>query len=135
VENFTPLQDVSQPTRSRFTSSQKAPPSRSRIRTTRRHQNHQYLDSLLRSKCPKDRLTALNIAIQFRDGHNSAEIIPNEFLDELLEDAGNEKYFCFCCPKDKKARTITPARDHVRKSLGNFPFKCPSSWWCVMFLL
>lgn len=109
-------------------SSLKATPTRTRTRTTPRHQHHQYLDSLLRSKCPKDRMHALNVAIQFRDEHNPDELIPNDLLDELLEAAGDDKYFCFCCPRARKARTITPARDHVRKSLGNFPFQCSNSW-------
>jgi hypothetical protein len=113
-------------------SSLKAASTRTRTRTTPRHQHHQYLDSLLRSKCPKDRLPALNIAIQFRDEHGIDELIPNDLLDELLEAAGDEKYICFCCPRARKARTITPARDHVRKSLGNFPFQCSNPWWCVV---
>jgi hypothetical protein len=120
---------VTPPMYSRPSSSLSATSTRTRTRTTPRHQHHQYLDSLLRSKCPKDRLPALNIAIQFRDEHGIDEPIPNDLLDELLEAAGDEKYFCFCCPRVRKARTITPARDHIRKSLGNFPFQCPNSWW------
>jgi hypothetical protein len=110
----------------------KATSTRTRTRTTPRHQHHQYLDSLLRSKCPKDRLHALNVAIQFRDELGVGQLIPNDLLDELLEAAGDEKYFCFCCPRVRKARTITPARDHIRKSLGNFPFQCSNSWWYVV---
>jgi len=113
-------------------SSLKATSPRTRTRNSQRHQHHQYLDSLLRSKCPKDRLHALNVAIQFRDEHNADELIPNDLLDELLELAGDDKYYCICCPRAKKARTITPARDHVRKSLGNFPFQCQNPWWCVV---
>jgi len=112
----------------RSSSSLKVAPTRTRTRTTPRHQHHQYLDSLLRSKCPKDRAHALNVAIQFRDEHSAGELIPNDLLDELLEATGDDKYFCFCCPRARKARTITPARDHVRKSLGNFPFQCSNSW-------
>jgi hypothetical protein len=116
----------------RPSSSLKAAPIRTRTRTTPRHQHHHYLDSLLRSKCPKDRAHALNVAIQFRDEYNADEVIPNDILDELLEAAGGDKCFCFCCPRDRKARKITPARDHVRKSLGNFPFQCSNSWWYVI---
>jgi hypothetical protein len=118
----------SQPTSSGL----KATSTRTRTRTTPRHQHHQYLDSQLRSKCPKDRLHALNVAIQFRDEHSTDELIPNDLLDELLEPAGDDKFFCFCCPRARKARTVTPARDHVRKSLGNFPFQCSNPWWCVV---
>ena len=116
---------------SRPSSTLKATSPRTRTRTTPRHQHHQYLDTLLRSKCPKDRLEALNLAIRFRDEHTPGELIPNDLLDELLELTEGDKYHCFCCPRAKKARTITPARDHVRKSLGNFPFKCPNERWCV----
>ncbi|KIM30765.1 hypothetical protein M408DRAFT_269872 [Serendipita vermifera MAFF 305830] len=93
-----------------------------------RHQHHQYLDSLLRSKCPKDRLPALEVAIRFRDEHAPDTVIPNELLDELLQVDDGDKYYCFCCPRAQKPRTITPARDHVRKSLGNYPFRCPNEW-------
>ncbi|PVF98947.1 hypothetical protein CPB86DRAFT_704137, partial [Serendipita vermifera] len=96
-----------------------------RSRNTPRHLQHQYLDTLLRSRCPPHCLTALNLAIQWRDEHSPTEPIPNKLLDELLEGPKEDKYYCFCCPhKARKGRTITPARDHVRKSLGNFPFKC-----------
>jgi hypothetical protein len=124
---------VTPPMYSRPTSSGlKATSTRTRTRTTPRHQHHQYSDSLLRSKCPKDRLHALNVAIQFRDEHSVDELIPNDLLDELLKAADGDKYVCFCCPRPRKARTITLARDHVRRSLGNFPFQCSNSWWCVV---
>ncbi|KAG8867803.1 hypothetical protein FRC20_004835 [Serendipita sp. 405] len=112
----------------RSSSSLKSAPVRSRARNTPRHLQHQYLDTILRSKFPKDRLTALNVAIQYRDDHTPTDPIPNELLDQLLEGPTQDKYYCFCCPTARKARTITPARDHVRKSLGNFPYKCSNSW-------
>ena len=106
---------------------------RSRARNTPRHLQHQYLDTILRSKFPPDRMTALNMAIRFRDEHARTDPIPNELLDQLLGGPVEDKYYCYCCPKARKLRTITPARDHVRKSLGNFPFKCPNAWWCVFW--
>lgn len=105
---------------------------RSRARNTPRHLQHQYLDTLLRAKFPKDRLMALNMAIKFRDEHAPTDPIPNELLDQLLDGPVEDKFYCFCCPKARKPRTITPARDHVRKSLGNFPFQCTNVWWCVL---
>jgi hypothetical protein len=76
----------------------------------------------------------LNLAIQFRDDHGPTALIPNDLVDELLQGSDDGKYYCFCCPRARKSRTITPARDHVRKSLGNFPFRCPNSWWYVSLL-
>jgi hypothetical protein len=120
---------VTLPMYSRPTSSGlEATSTRTRTCTTPRHQHHQYLDSLLRSNSPKDRP---HVAIQPRDEHCIDEPIPND----LLEPAGDEKCFCFCCPRARKARAITPARDprdHVRESHGNFPFQCSNSCWCVI---
>ena len=107
----------------------RTPPTRSRARNTPRHLQHHYLDTILRAKFPKTHLTALNVAIQYRDEHDPTNAIPNEILDQLLEGPAQDKYYCFCCPGARKPRTITPARDHVRKSLGNFPFKCTNPWW------
>jgi hypothetical protein len=115
-----------------YTPGKLAAPARNRSRNTPRHLQHQYLDTLLRSRCPPQCLTALNLAIQWRDEHLPTEPIPNKLLDELLEGPKDDKYYCFCCPhKARKGRTITPARDHVRKSLGNFPFKCTNEGWYV----
>jgi hypothetical protein len=116
------------------TSHLKVTSTRARTRTTHRNQHHQYTDSLLRSKCPKSRIHALNVTIQFRDEHGADELIPNDLLDELLESTGDGKYI-FCCQRGQKARNITGARDHVRKSLGNFPFRCSNLGWCVKLLL
>lgn len=112
----------------RHPSALRTPPTRSRARNTPRHHQHQYLDKILRHKFPKTHLTALDVAIQYRDEHEPSHPIPNEILDQLLEGPIQDKYYCFCCPGARKARTITPARDHVRKSLGNFPFRCTNPW-------
>jgi len=105
---------------------------RSRVTAVgRRH--YLFRDKLLRSKCPKERQQALELAIQFREEHDPTEPIPTDLLDELLQKGEGEKYYCFCCP-DRRGSTITPARDHVRKALGNFPFKCSNSWWYVIRL-
>jgi hypothetical protein len=108
--------------------------TRIRTRTTQRNQHHQYMDSLLRVKCPRSRIHALNVVMQFRDDYGADEAIPNDLLDELLESTGDRKYI-FCCQRDQKARSIAGARDLVRKSLGNFPFRCSNLGWCVKLLL
>lgn len=100
-------------------------------RTGSRLQRHSTQDEFLRSKYPQDRRYVLDLTMRFRDKHDATEPIPHDLIDGLLEVTGSGKYQCFCCPGKKRARTITPARDHVRKSLGNFPFRCPNAWWYV----
>jgi len=108
-------------------SSPKSGPARSRARNTPRSLYLPYSDALVREKLPGDRVYAFDVAIAFRNNH-PGELIPNDLLNELLEEVEQGMFVCFCCPKNRKGRTITPARDHVRKSLGNFPFKCVNSW-------
>lgn len=96
-----------------------------------RLRQHSTQDEFLRSKYPQGRRHVLGLAIRFRDEHDPTQIIPHDLIDGLLEVAIPGKYHCFCCPGKKRARTITPARDHVRKSLGNFPFRCPNPRWYV----
>jgi hypothetical protein len=113
---------------SRPSTSLKAASTRSR--TSRIRQHHQCLDDLLRSRCPENRIDALNMAIRFRDVHGADQTIPNELVDEHLEQISDGK-FVFWGEKAQKTRNITGARDHVRKSLGNFPFHCSNLGWCV----
>ena len=115
---------------------------RARIATEREH--YPYQDDELRRKYPKERQHALELAIRFQKEHGRTKGIPPDLLDKLLEkkvdkdsleNRTEDKYYCFCCPDNRKARTVTPARDHVRKSLGNFRFRCLNPWWYVIAVL